>query len=109
MTSLLRRSALVICILAVGAQASAEVVLLSQSRSVYADGWVWPGIGFSDSVSAPDFGLFEEDVSAFGLGPWGSYAEGSATQDSEIQAGHFSIHGSASAYAETGSKPSGRY
>ena len=34
MTRLIRRSALVICILAVAAQASAEVVLLSQSRSV---------------------------------------------------------------------------
>jgi hypothetical protein len=42
MTSLIRRSALIICILAVAAQASAEVVLLSQSRSVSGGGYVEP-------------------------------------------------------------------
>ena len=103
MECMIRRSALVVCILVFAAQASAEVVLLSQSRSVFAVAWVSPvGMWSSDSLSAPDFGLFEEDVSAFGWGPWGSEAEGFATQVSEIQTSHFSINGTASANARDG-------
>ncbi len=99
MTSLIRRSALVICILAFAAQASAEVVLLSQSRSVYSAAETWGFEGYSDSLSAPDFGLFEENIIAVATAPWDGFAQSSATQASEIQTGHFSIHGSASAYA----------
>jgi hypothetical protein len=86
MERILRRTALVICILAIGAQASAEVVLLSQSRSVYAyDGFDET----SDSLSAPDFGLFEESI----ILSWNQAYFFFATQNSEIQTGHFSIHG----------------
>lgn len=100
MRSLICRSALVICLLAVGAQARAEVVLLSQSRSVYASGAVlWAS---SDSLLAPDFGPFEADIRAVGVGTLGGFAEGSATQVSEIHTGRFSIHGRASAAAQNG-------
>jgi len=100
MTRLILRSALVICVLAVAAQASAEVVLLSQSRSVFGDalasgpleGSFWE----SDTLSAPDFGLFEEEIS-FEVSVSHAHASCSSTQNSEIQTDHFSIHGSASA------------
>ena len=101
MTKMIRRSALVICILAVAAQANAQVVLVSQSRSV-SGGW-W-GIAPADSIPAPDFGLFEETV----VGSlWGwfygdpSYSF-SATQNSEIQTGHFSIHGHTESWVDPG-------
>ena len=100
MTSLIRRSALVICLLAVAAQAGAQVVLVSQSRSVYADAWLLDY--HSDSLSAPDFGLFEEDISASAASPFDGFAVGSATQVSEVQTGHFSIHGTASFDAQDG-------
>lgn len=103
MTNLLRRSALVICLLAVAAQANAAVALLSQSRSVSGSlgafagscdaGWFW----FDDgTISAPDYGPFEENVSvdAGGVYPLSSVT---TTQNSEIQTDHFSIHGSAAA------------
>lgn len=86
MTRLLPRSALIICILAVTTQASAEIILLSQTRSVSLGG---------EPILAPDFGLFEESI----VDSWSNWAppfEGyylSATQNSEIQTGHFSIHG----------------
>jgi hypothetical protein len=106
MTSLIRRSALIICILAIGAQASAEVVLLSQSRSVSGDGTFGERSGAygnaytliaSDDISilAPDFGLFEEEISI----DLTRNNLVSVTQDSEIQTGHFSIHGSAAVTA----------
>jgi len=88
MTSLIRRFALVICILAIGAQASAEVVLLSQSRSVYVESEY-----FSGSLSAPDFGLFEENIHFTEYWLYGYVLWLTATQNSEIQTGHFSIHG----------------
>ena len=84
MTRLIRRSALVICILAVAAQASAEVVLVSQSRSVYADE---SNEESSGSLSAPDFGLFEESIYLVSYDPLGYWL--AATQNSEIQTGHF--------------------
>jgi hypothetical protein len=106
MTRLIRRSALVICLLAVASQASAEVVLLSQSRSVSGDGTLgersgWFGNDYtliaSDdiTISAPAFGLFEEEISI----DLTSNNLVSVTQDSEIQTGHFSIHGSAAVTA----------
>ena len=107
MTSLIHRFALVICILAIGAQASAQVVLLSQSRSVSGDGtlgnWSYSGlIGYytliaSDdiTISAPEFGLFEEEISI----ELTSNNLVSVNQDSEIQIDHFSIHGSAAVTA----------
>lgn len=102
MTSLIRRFALVICILAFSVQASAEVVLLSQSRSVFgyaeasgAD--FWPVVvSDSDSLAAPDFGLFEEEIS-LEVDAIEGYSAVSATQYSEIQTGYFSIHGSSTA------------
>lgn len=100
MTRLIRRYALFICILAVTTQASAEVVLLSQSRSVYGNAEAHGTWGLealdSDSLAAPDFGLFEEELSieAVGVEAW---ARVSVTQNSEIQTGHFSIHGSSTA------------
>ncbi len=100
MKILIRRSALVICILAFAAQASAEVVLLSQSRSVfgYAEAYGFWGLEASDadSLTAPDFGLFEEEISP-GVVSNSAWSRVSATQDSEIQASHFSIHGSSTA------------
>lgn len=100
MDRLIRRSALVICILAFAAQASAEVVLLSQSRSVfgYADafGFSGPVASDSDSLAAPDFGLFEEEIS-LEVDAIEGYSAVSATQYSEIQTGYFSIHGSSTA------------
>jgi hypothetical protein len=100
MTSHIRRSALVICILAFAAQASAEVVLLSQSRSVfgYAEAYGFWGFEASDadSLTAPDFGLFAEEISP-GVVSNSAWSRVSATQDSEIQASHFSIHGSSTA------------
>ncbi len=116
MKRLIRRSALAICILAVAAQASAQVVLLSQSRSVSGGGtlgsWWYSGLNGDytliatdgDTISAPDFGLFEEEISIdLTSNPiFGSLV--SVTQDSEIQTGHFSIHGSA---AVTASWPAG--
>ena len=87
MKRMISRSALIICILAVTTQASAEIILLSQTRSVSA-GWAEP-------ILAPDFGLFEESI----VDSWSNWVppfEGyylSATQNSEIQTGHFSIHG----------------
>ena len=100
MTRLIRRSALVICMLAIAAPTGAQVVLVSQSRSVSVDATVtiW-GWWDSHSLSAPDFDRFEEDISAFSQGTWYSQAAGFAAQFSEIQTGRFSIHGSASAYA----------
>ncbi len=103
MTSLIRRSALVICMLAVAVQASAEVVLLSQSRSVfgYAEAYGFWGLEASDadSLTAPDFGLFEEEISleAAAYDAYVGYSAVSATQYSEIQTGYFSIHGSSTA------------
>lgn len=81
MRRLIQRFALVICMLAVGAQASAQVELLSQSRSVSVDALVsiW-GWWDSNSLSAPDFGLFEEDISAFSQGTWFSQAASSASR-----------------------------
>jgi hypothetical protein len=100
MTNLIRRSALVICLLAVAAQAGAQVVLVSQSRSVsgYAEAYGFWGLeaSDSDSLTAPDFGLFEEEVSLEAVSP-SAWSRVSATQDSEIQAGHFSIHGNSTA------------
>jgi len=106
MERLIRRSALVICILAFAAQASAEVVLLSQSRSVSGDGTfversgpygnVHTLIASDDiTISAPEFGLFEEEISI----DLTNNNLVSVTQDSEIQTGHFSIHGSAAVTA----------
>lgn len=110
MTSLIRRSALVFCILAVATQSSAEIVLLGQSRSasVYAGAWSWFADFSSDSITAPDFGQFEEEISleaSSGMA-WGL---GSATQNSEIQTGHFSIHGSAAAVAYAPGPPEPGY
>jgi hypothetical protein len=53
------------------------------------------GSSDSDSLAAPDFGLFEEEISIEVDGY--SWSRVSATQDSEIQTGHFLIHGSATA------------
>jgi hypothetical protein len=114
MTSLIRRFALVTCMLAIGAQASAQVELLSQSRSVEGSVWLtqWTfccgGFGSPEviatdgnTISAPDFGLFEEEISidlASPINPTlGSVA--SVTQDSEIQTGHFSVQGNAAVAA----------
>jgi len=100
MERIIRRFALVICMLAIVAQASAEVVLLSQSRSVFgyaeAYGFSGPGASDSDSLAAPDFGLFEEEISLEADALEG-YSSPSATQYSEIQTGYFSIHGSSTA------------
>ena len=98
MERLIRRFVLVICMLAVAAQASAEIVLLSQSRSV--SGFAAasdPNFGYeedSDTILASDFGLFEEEISIDVYSSWSS-AHCSAAQNSEVQTGHFSIHGSA--------------
>ena len=101
MTNLIRRFALVICILAFAAQASAEVVLLSQSRAVSGYACLWSCSGEDpDIISAPDFGLFEEAISLDEYDSM-SWAYGAATQNSEIQTGHLSIHGSASAHGSS--------
>ena len=100
MERLIRRFALVICILAVGVQASAEVVLLSQSRAVFGNagafGFSGPVVSDSDSLAAPDFGLFEEEIS-LAVDASEGYSAVSATQYSEIHTGYFSIHGSSTA------------
>jgi hypothetical protein len=100
MERILRRSALVICILVVAAPASAQVVLVSQSRSVFgyaeAFGFSGPVVSDSDSLAAPDFGLFEEEIS-LEVDASEGYSAVSATQYSEIHTGYFSIHGSSTA------------
>lgn len=101
MTSLIRRSALIICILAMATQANAQVELVSQSRSVsvYSSDFA-----ATDSLLAPGFGLFEETVSGYWSGwfygdPSYSYA---ASQDSEIQSDHFSMHGHTESWVDPG-------
>lgn len=101
MTSLIRRSVLIICMLAVAAQASAEVVLLSQSRSVYGYVYAWSGTfpdQDSEFLSAPDFDLFDEEIN-IGAYTLNASADASSIQESDIQTGHFLIHGSATASA----------
>jgi len=110
MTNLIRRSALIICILAVTTQASAEVVLVSQSRSVHGFAHAWgfflEDLSDTDSRSTLDPGLFEEGIS---IRADASYtgAGCSATQDSDIQASHFLIRGSADADAHGGAEQTG--
>ena len=93
-------------ILGLAAQASAQVELLSQSRSVYA----YVDDESPVSLSAPDFGLFEENL-VLAWSCIGHYCGHllNATQNSEIQTGHFSIHGhtSGSVWDEQGYYTSG--
>jgi hypothetical protein len=101
MTKMIRRSALVIYILAMATQANAQVGLVSQSRSVSVH---LSDFAHADSLLAPDFGLFEETVSG---SYWGwFYGDPSfsfvASQGSEIQSGHFSIHGHTESWVDPG-------
>jgi len=106
MTRLIRRSALIIGLLVVAAHASAQVVLLSQTRSISGSGGWDLGEVIPDSTLAPDFGLFEEVIEEDSSNGWfwaeDPYWYYSATQESEIQTGHFSVHGQTTAMSFEG-------